>query len=783
MNELKVSVRYLVEFVLRSGDLKSGEGLSKPEAMLEGGRIHRKLQKAMGSTYRSEVPLKYEKEYDSFVLIIEGRADGIYKVRGTEVIDEIKGTYTDLSTMEEPVPVHLAQACCYAYMHALDNGLKKIRVQVRYCNMRTENIRKFSVDYTFEELEKWFDELLGKYYRWAEHLATWKDILSASARGLEFPFEYRPGQQQLTADVYKTILRSRQLYVQAATGTGKTMSVVFPAVHALSNDLAGKIFYLTAKTVTGLVAQEAADILRRKGLRIKSLYMTAKEKLCPYEETVCDPEVCERAKGHYDRVNDALYELLVSEDSYVREGIAEAARKACVCPYELQLDLADFADMVIGDYNYAFDPEARLKRFFGVGSSKKEALILADEAHNLVSRAREMYSAELVREDVLAVRKLVKEHDKKLYNALGRVNSLLLALKRSMPDKNLAEIPYDEKLEFQLLNASAMIEGLMEDLADRKVREELLAFYFNVRHFLGICELFNDDDYLIYGRNYDDGKFGIRLYCVNPAGNLQKVFDLCRSSVLFSATLLPVKYYQSLLSTQEKYAVYVPSPFDPKRRIILNGTDVSSRYKSRGQSTYERIAGYLLALARSKKGRYMAYFPSYQMMESVYDIFFREKDEELSVIMQNRGMDEKDRESFLEYFEAEGRWLMGFGVLGGIFSEGIDLTGDKLIGAAVIGTGLPKVTEETDLLRAHYDRNGMDGFDYAYKYPGMNKVQQAAGRVIRTVDDEGVILLLDDRFAQSSYRSIFPREWSDIRKCSISNVSALLKEFWDSRDK
>ena len=781
MKDLKISVRRLVEFILRSGDIRSGGLLSSKESMLEGGRIHRKLQRSMGSTYRAEVPLSFTKKYDGFTLTIEGRADGIYRSRGRDIIDEIKGTYSELDSLEEPVPVHLAQACCYAFIYADENGRSSMKVQVRYCSFATERIKKFSFDYTFEELKTFFEDVLEKYYRFALHMASWDDIRNSTITGLEFPFAYRKGQKELTADVYRAVRMEAQLFVQAATGTGKTMSVVFPAVHALGTGLAEKIFYLTAKTITGTAPSEALNILRSKGLRIKSICMTAKEKLCPCDEVICDAAFCERARGHFDRVNDVLYEMLSGNDAFSREMIETAAEKACVCPYELQLDLSEFCDIVIGDYNYAFDPEARLKRFFAAGSGKGKYVFLIDEAHNLVGRAREMFSAILCREDILAARRLAKGKNEKLYKALGKCSSLMLEKKKQIKGSDPEKTAFDDRLAVSVLNAAGAFEEMFQNSEDDELKKELLRFYFDIRHFLTVSEMF-DENYIVFARSENEKSFMIKLLCVDPSVQLQKTIDLGRSSVMFSATLLPVRYYQELLSDQERYSVYVPSPFEQKNRLILIGTDVSSRYTVRGPAMYAKYAEYLRIMISQKRGRYMAYFPSYTMMNSIFEEFLKIVPEGAETVIQDQGMSEADREAFLDEFSADSRWLLGFCVLGGIFSEGIDLTGDRLIGAAVIGTGIPQISGETDLLKNYYSEKGYDGFDHAYKYPGFNKVMQAAGRVIRTAEDRGVILLLDERFTQSGYRNIFPKEWSDAKTCSMRNAAQKISGFWNGTD-
>jgi DNA excision repair protein ERCC-2 len=776
----RISVRAMVEFLLRSGDLDNrGSGWADREAMQEGSRIHRKIQKRAGGGYQPEVTLRFRKEYEQFILSVEGRADGIFTEQQTTFVDEIKGVYRNVEQMEEPVPVHLAQARCYAYIYGLDHGLSEIGVQMTYCSLETEEIRRFREKYPMEELELWFGELLDACFTWVDFQVRWEQERNRSMEGLEYPFPYRSGQKELVADIYRTILRKKQLFVQAPTGIGKTMSAIFPAVRALGEGLGEKIFYLTAKTIARTVAEEAFGLLRDKGLSCKVLTLTAKEKMCVCEEPDCNPESCPRAKGHFDRVNDAVFSMITEQDRFSRENILEQSEKWQVCPYEMQLDLADFADAVICDYNYVFDPVVHLKRFFGEGGRKGEYLFLVDEAHNLVERGRDMYSASLCKEDFLEMKRKLRPFGRKLERALERCNHQLLEYKREC--ETCRELDSAGNFILQLTGLLGLLEDFLQEGAEGELRKEVLEFYFQVRAFTGIYDLL-DENYLIYTRHTEDGRFMIRLFCVNPAVNLQRCLDQGRSCVFFSATLLPVRYYQSLISARDDdYAVYIPSPFDPARRYLAAGSDVSSRYRRRGEEEYRRIASYIDRVSAAKEGNYLVFFPSYQMLEEVREIFEREFPRPGRLcVCQKPSMGENDREEFLEGFREEERVTrIGFCVMGGIFAEGIDLTGKRLIGALVVGTGLPGISEERELLRRYYDRNGKSGFDYAYRFPGMNKVLQAAGRVIRTTEDAGIILLLDDRFRLQEYRSLFPREWSDCRLCRLETVERELAEFWE----
>lgn len=904
--KVRISVRSLVEFILRSGDIdnRHGGGPMDKEAMQEGGRIHRKIQGKMGSNYKAEVPLTIEIPGEGYILTVEGRADGVIheerieeekkitaedvtieqqmnleeylkveadseklvnqngqealeklvnqngknaleRLTKTEtsvsdhyIIDEIKGVYRDVNTLEQPLMLHLAQAKCYAYIYGSQNNLCTISVQMTYCNLETEEIKRFRETYTVEELEEWFMDIVGQYQKWAKHQIEWREIRQASIKNVEFPFPWRKGQKEVASSVYKTMLRRKKLFIQAPTGTGKTISTVFPAVKAVGEGIADRIFYATAKTITRTVAEEAYQILRRQGLHMKTLTLTAKEKICFMDEAQCNPDACPYAKGHYDRVNDAVFEMITTGEVFDRPAIEEQARKWQVCPFEFGLDVSLWADAIICDYNYIFDPRAKLKRFFGEGV-KGDYLLLIDEAHNLVERGREMFSASLIKEDFLALRKAIKPYSVKMSRALSRCNTWLLEQKRdddgsdsydrkrgddgsdsydrkrddgavNSDDRKTGEFVKSSALQkmdnsswlyqkrsnvrilngvgtfpIYLMNLCGIMEEFLEDSHNAEINEKVLELYFQVRRFLDTSDNL-DENYLIYTELLESGEFLIRLFCVDVSKNLQECLNRGKSTIYFSATFLPINYYKSLLSTlADDYAIYAKSTFDPQKRLVMIGTDTSSRYTNRNVREYQKMAEYVLTLIQAKRGNYMIFFSSYRMMEDVADQFAllcEEKEENIRVICQETGMREAQREEFLAQFEeSHPEGLAGFCVMGGIFGEGIDLKEDRLIGAVVVGAGLPQVCNERELLKAFYDQRGEDGFFYAYLCPGMNKVLQSAGRVIRTEEDEGVILLLDERFSSSRYRQMFPEEWEQMWLCNLQNVRQKTEEFWKER--
>ena len=845
MQELHTSVRNLVEFILRGGDIDNRSGRMITDAMMEGSKIHRKIQRSMGEGYQAEVPLALTIEAEEYMLVIEGRADGIAygefpnqnsereadtqdtfldrtgKSEEMVYIDEIKGVYRNVATMEAPVYVHKAQAMCYAYIYALQNHLDQIGVQMTYCNLDTEDVKLFQEVFAWDALADWFGNLIAEYRKWADWQIMWRRKRQESIQNLEFPYPYREGQRKLVGDVYRTIRRGKNLFLQAPTGVGKTISTIFPAVKAVGEELADRIFYLTAKTITATVAKETFGLLREQGYQAKIIQLTAKEKLClcgntaieqeaadqdnPYPDfpqikLECNPQNCPYAKGHFDRVNDAVFELLQTSDLFTREEILAQARKHRVCPFELSLDVATWCDNILCDYNYVFDPNVYLKRFFQ-DSSKEKYLFLVDEAHNLVDRSREMYSATLYKEDILAVKKIMKPHNQAIARTLDKCNKAMLDFKRECENYSVCESV--GVLTFYLMRLVSQMEEFFEKPREFPDKKTVLDFYFELRNFVNIYDLV-DENYVIYDEMQEDGRFMIKLFCVDPSKNLQKCIDKSVSTIFFSATLLPINYYKRLLSTKEdNYAIYAQSTFDETQRLLAFGRDVSTKYTRRGPAEYEKIARYIRAAIRSKKGNYMVFFPSYKMMQDVYDVFVRVEresdtrngvavsdepniaeeplEESLTIIMQHSNMNEAEREEFLQAFEQEdGGTLVAFCVMGGIFGEGIDLKNDRLIGAVIVGTGLPQISNEREILKQYYDKQGLSGFDYAFRYPGINKVLQAAGRVIRTQEDRGIIVLLDERFLQSDYNALYPREWKNRIVGNVETVDAEICKFWEN---
>lgn len=777
---LKISVRNLVEFLCQSGDIDNRFGkVSDKNAMEAGSRAHRKIQKSMGPEYQSEVPLKLCIETEKYNISVEGRADGVFQSDEITYIDEIKGTYKDLHYLNEAAEVHKAQAMCYAYFYFRMNSCGRMGIRITYVNLETEETKYFEEVLDCTQIESWFDGIIHELRKWGDFVFEHTEMRNESVSGLAFPYVYREGQRDLAASVYKSIRQGKNLFIQAPTGVGKTISTIYPSVKAMGGGNVEKIFYLTAKTITRTAAQSAYNDLTECGLVFKTVTITAKEKICFQEndlKTECNPIACPYAKGHYDRINDAVFDIITHENIINRQTIEEYARKHMVCPFEFSLDISYWVDGVICDYNYVFDPHVCLKRFFSEGN-KGEYVFLVDEAHNLVDRAREMYSASICKEELLEIKRMIgSDYGKRIINAFERCNRNLLELKRQCENEYMI-IESEDLFSLNMERLGEEISVFMEKNKNFPNMKELSQFFFKVKHYNAMHEVL-DENYMIYTEHAKEG-FVIKLFCVNPSVNLEQRINAGINAVFFSATLLPVNYYKKLLSgNTDDYAVYAHSVFDTNKRKLLIGRDVTSRYVRRTDSEYKKICKYINEITKAKKGNYFVFFPSYKYLFDVYNHV--ENSDNVKYIIQQQNMTEQDKEIFLEEFSSSQGdvTLIGMCVMGGVFSEGIDLKKDSLIGAIIVGTGLPSIDIRQQLLRRFFDEKEGKGYEYAFVYPGMNKVLQAAGRVIRTEEDSGIIALLDDRFLTSQYLSLFPREWNNYVVTDIKTVGEEILDFW-----
>jgi DNA excision repair protein ERCC-2 len=780
---LSLPVRVLVEYTMRTGDLMVDFTFSGgTDRALEGIRLHQKVQNSRPEEYTPEVTVSHEQETPEFIVKIRGRVDGIFQYLDHVIIDEIKSTTRNPDSFEAfENPVHWGQVKVYAYIHALQNELPSIDAQLTYINTETGKKREYLKTFSFEDLETFFNDLLTGYLQWASILKKWRIHRDDSIKHLEFPFDnYRPGQRHMALEVYRAIEREEQLIAEAPTGIGKTMAAIFPAIKAIGNELTEKLFYLTAKTTGRVVAQNALHDLRDKGLNFKSLTLTAKDKVCFKPDSACNGEECEFARGYYDRINEAVITVF-QQDALTREVIEEGARKFEVCPFELSLDLSLWVDGIICDYNYAFDPRIHLKRFFGEEADKKTFTFLVDEANNLVDRSREMFSAELFKQPLLDLRRAIKGDLPDVYRKTGTINSRMVTFRKECEETGqpLARDDFPDDLIPVLRRFTKAAEDWLKKNIKEPYRKDVLDLYFQVVWFIKVAEKFNETYSFCLEKIDDDLR--IKLFCIDPSVQLREALDRGSAAIFFSATLAPVDYFRYILGcdTSAKQLI-LPSPFPPENLCLLAADRISTLYKYRDRTSMN-IARAIDALVKQQAGNYLVFFPSYKYMKMVYQLFVL-MNPYVERIVQTPGMTEGQREEFLENFSidnrSEGLTLVGFAVMGGIFGEGIDLVGDRLTGAIVVGVGLPGISMERELIKEYFSRLQGSGFEYAYLFPGMNRVFQAAGRVIRSDQDRGVVLLIGHRFTSPQYRNLFPYHWNPDRVRDEEHLTQILNDFW-----
>jgi len=782
--DIKISVRNLVEFVLRAGDLDMRfMGSSRA---VEGTKAHQKIQKENSEKYSvllceeylSEVSLKHKITYNDIDIVIDGRADGILIKDGKVTIDEIKTVTKDIEFIKEDYnSLHWAQAKCYAYIYGVQNDLTLINVQLTYYEINSEKIKRFIKAFSINKLKEFFDEIISSYFVWANITSEWNMKRDKTIKNLKFPFDsYRGGQRELAVSVYKTIVEGKKMFVQAPTGIGKTISTLFPSVKAVGEGHTSKIFYLTAKTITRQVAEDAFDKMKERGLEFKTITITAKDKVCFSKGSACNPEQCLFAKGHFDRVNNAIFDILKNENTFSRDIIEMYSKKHKVCPFEFSLDLTLWADCVICDYNYVFDPRVYLKRFFT--DNNGDYTILVDEAHNLVDRAREMFSSQIHKKLILQLKKDIKGKNDQMYKILSKLNSFMLNMKKMCNEEGYYKQDSEPVDVYNLLTRlTKILEVWLTKNEKSEIYDNFLELYFNSLSFIRVAELY-DDKYITYVESADDDVV-LKIFCLDPSKLLRDASKRGRSVIYFSATLLPLSYFKEILGGQKKdYNLTLNSPFDKNRLKVMITKDISTKYNRR-ENSYLKIVEYIYSVISAKKGNYMVFFPSYKYLDEVFNRFSKLYPS-VKVSVQVNSMTEEAREAFLKDFNSSNKDnILGFGVLGGIFSEGIDLKGEALIGVIIIGVGHPMICFEREIIKEYFNNKSNCGYEYSYMYPGMNKVLQAAGRVIRTEEDRGTVLLIDDRFLHQRYRRLFPKEWNNykIMKNNI-HVSEEICDFW-----
>ena len=776
--KLKTSVRNLIEFVMRSGDIDNR--FRDNTRMVEGIKAHQKIQAKYDKNYKKEYKLKNTTTYKNVDFEIEGRADGLGVKDGIYLIDEIKSTSRNLDELTGDNKLHWAQAICYAYFFAADNNEDNMLISLTYVSIDDYKSKIYEKKFNFKELKDFYYKLLDEYLIFSKILVTNIEKRNESIKDLEFPYKtYRKGQRKMAVAVYTAILDGKNLFVDAPTGIGKTISTIFPSIKSMPENLTDKIFYLTSKNTIAKEALKSLHILKDKGLFIKALQITSKEKICLNDEVSCNPIDCPFAKGHFDRVNDALKDILSNENIIDYDIIIEYAKKYMVCPLEFELDISTYSDFVICDYNYVFDPNVFLKRFFD--EVIDSYVFLIDEAHNLLERTRDMYSYSFRDSDFTSLSgNLDEKKDKKLKNSLAKITEDFYKLE-TIAKKNPYYFTdeYIDILDKDLISLSKIMEKFLVEKTEHPSYDLVLDLYFEINKYLKISDYFTDGFYNVISYDKESMERTFEIKCVDPREVLKNKYSLSRSSIFFSATLSPMSYFIKALAGEESLKLGLDMPFNPNHLLIIKKS-LSTRYKDRNRNLV-LIAESINDFVTSKDGNYFIFFPSFSYMEDIAEYYKDTFDGE--IIIQERIMTESDRDAFLSEFTNESN-KVGFIVLGGIFSEGVDLIGDRLIGSMIISVGMPGVSKERDLIKYHFDKEGFSGFDYSYTYPGLNKVFQAAGRVIRGEDDRGIIYLLDDRYYWQKYMNLFPKHWTNqVMADNKKDFYKIINGFWSIDEK
>ena len=787
MEELtaSISVKALVQHTLMSGDID--DRYSGRSTALEGIRGHQQLQRARGQGYEAErrvagtgrfaVCGDRVREGDDpgadervVVVALNGRVDGVFADRSPVEMEEIKTLRGNPAMLPESHhKLHWGQLRIYAHLLLAEIDSDSIVLRLCYLNLDDGQEHTYETLASRASLHDFYIDTVARYCRQLVRLADWW-ALRDTTLGAPFPLgAFRPGQRALATTAWRTAIAGGEVVLQAPTGIGKTMGVLYPAVRALEGGHREKVFFLTAKTVGRQVAESALRDMQNVGMRLRSVTITAKEKVC-FTGTACDPEVCQYARGYFDRRERAVREAFAT-DHLDREAIEQVARAHVVCPFELSLDAARAADVIICDYNYAFDPVVYLRRFFDADDSSPYVFLI-DEVHNLVDRGREMFSAGLDKETFLEARRGAGPASR-VGKLLMRANRWFLEFRKSLPDLaeqgivTSGELParFIARLRTFVSEAEEMLrEGLDDDM-----QAALLPAYFDVVRFVKTAEAYDSATYVSIVEDRKP-RFRARLFCVDPSPQLREGLARAAASVLFSATLFPKRYYERLLGVREDAQWYaLASPF-PSENLGVFLLPIQTTFRARARTASE-VAGAIATFVRAKPGNHIVFFPSYAYLSLVAEHYAAESGEE--VAHQTRHMDEEAREAWLARFQI-GTRVTGFALMGGIFGEGIDLAGDRLVGVMVVGVGLPQPDVERDLTRDHF---GEEGERFAYQYPGMQRVLQTAGRLIRTEADRGALCLVDARFTQPFYRELMPSSWAP-KVVQPARFNEALYAFW-----
>jgi len=796
-----VSVRELAEFVWREGDIGSPSAQYRGPTLHQGSSGHRFVQRSRDRHYQSEVFLRESVVAQKIELEVSGRADGIFSNASPVIVEEIKTTNEPLIFIDgENNRVHWAQAKIYGALYLQKSAEEFLEIQLTYFNLTTQELRSFKRRFPREELRSFFETTVTCYIDWLSRVIVWQSKRDASLSELAFPYpSYRTGQEELANKVDHALKSDTPLLVDAPTGSGKTMAVLYGALKTFARGGLNQIVYLTAKTVGRLSAEQAVDHVCRSGARLKCLSLVSREGICPDNATGCRRGECPRAKGHFDRLPEARISLFERE-SPSRATVLAVASDFRVCPHSLQMELVKWVDIIIGDYNYYFDPKARIVPFVSGASSANQG-VLIDEAHNLVERAREMYSAAIDTKQFAAiVRKLgpnsarnrsqfsrlkTGHRSHPSYKSLQTLCRKIDETMRSLWAEQVAFSDSGSVLEkipdglFALIERFRdVLEGAFDSISAPKTLAEGWTLNFEIIAFLqAVKKPFSSNILYLQNKNRH---FILKSFCVDPSKHLAETMKKYRSqTIFFSGTLTPLDYFATVLTSRDqKRTLKIASPFPAENCQTFFVRGISTRFPKRAQSA-RPIANTIRKVALAHQGNYLAFFPSYEYM-NLTSRLFAEDNREVELVVQQPGMTESEKATFLAHFSANRPTsLVGFAVLGGLFGEGIDLVGERLHGAILVSPGLPKISPERELVRQYFQQENHRGFEYAYLYPGMNKVLQAAGRVIRSARDRGILVFIGDRFLTDVYRSLLPQEWQSGEITSdVNHLSQSIAEFW-----
>ena len=765
MKQIELSVHELVDFVLRKGDIDSRSFNSM--TMQEGTRIHNIYQSKQGSNYLKEYPLKGIFSYEDSLIYLSGRSDGII-LEEVPIIEEIKSTNCDLNLFfKENEEWHLGQAICYGYLYAIEKGLDKVKIRLTYISQVNNDILKKNYCYKTDELLTKIHQYFDVYFQFARIIETRKNRRNESLSELRFPFSNaREGQMELIDFTKQAIESADSRFAEASTGIGKTMATIFSTLSYLKEDKLDKVFYLCPKNTNFDNAAKALEILNKEGYLLSYTEIRARSKMCPYKlEKACNPDDCPLTVGYYSKLKDVLKDCLVHENLLNSEIIDKYAKKYDVCPFELSLDFSVYTDFVVCDYNYAFHPISYLRRFFEVPDKTYRIFALVDEAHNLIDRARDMFTVTFSEEDYKNLKKELKGYrNPEINKILRKINQDLRLFKEfEFNDQPIILEQLDSKFIQHITKLRSEINVLETDNPKLKLKKGK-DFLIDLYKFIVINDLLNDGFKIILDNKYDN--LTIKLFCIDPSSFINKSLFHFLGTLFFSATLTPIDYFQKVNLNRDGFkTISLPSPFNPNNFFLIINDNISIKYKDRDK-TLEEVVKEINIFVSKKVGNYLIFVPSFEYSRKIEKYFINDN----RFVFQTATMTNKDKDEFLANFkENPQESRIGVCVISGSFAESIDLTGDRLIGVVIVGVGLPQVNFENNLVKDFYIQKEMNGYEFAYMNPGINKVLQALGRVIRTQNDKGSALIIDSRYAQSHYFSILKDRYKNYTKIKDSN--------------